>query len=357
MQPVARDCRPVVVRELDPGADPARLLLDHGQVHVEGVARPEAVGLGQGDGREHARAAQPGADRFERVGIEALAGGKARDLAQAPFAQALQAGHAHLAEGDGRAGGEGDARIDAVGEVVGGDVGFGDLGLGVALVAPAGHPLARRRLDRAGAGDLAGAIFLRQVGSLCHRRDGGAGKAELRPGLHLDQHLRDGVGGVERRDLRRLEAVEGDLDDGVVIAQVVERAEQAGIVGAGGGEDVLAGEAAVLQRAGDQRGIAEGPLERLGVVAGDAEVEPDRRAFGRVAVAEQAGKAGKRRGRLRQRQGSRAQGDGERRPGLPQPAHPPPLVCLACGNLCRRKTRRKKPDAREAGEGVPLTIA
>lgn len=62
---------------------------------------------------------------------------------------------------------------------------------------------------------------------------------------------------VQRRDLGRLDPVQLDIDQRGIETLIIKRAKDAGVIGAGGGKDILPRAAVFIQRPLNQRAVCQ----------------------------------------------------------------------------------------------------
>jgi hypothetical protein len=212
----------------------------------------------------------------QRVGREHPARGQARDLADAGGAHAAWAvalDDVERAKAQARAGIERDSRIEPRARMIGDDILGGDPCLGMACRAPALDARARGLANQRRPGRLAGAEPLGQPGGRGQRGHPGAAKDKARTAGHGDLDSPDLAGWRQRRDIGGLAPVHADGNDAAVIALGIKHADEAGVIGLRGGDQVLRG-AVFLRRSGDaQRGRAQPVGERVrGLRGGQAQL-------------------------------------------------------------------------------------
>lgn len=273
MDPLARDGGALEARDLDAEAVAARQFLDDGRGDAEQVGRCHRLVLGQRDRAEDAGPAQAVGAVRQFLGVVGLAGGQIGDLADAAFAHALFAVDAQVPEAEPGPGRHADIGIERAPGMIGHHRLRSHIDLREARRAPAVRRSTHRVLHQRAARALAGAEafgHLRLGGERSHTR---RAEPEGRADLHLHDDGADGLGGVERRDLRRLAPVHKHAHHGRIVAKAVEGRHQPTVFRPGGREDVL--RLAVFGRARrDQGGGALDDLFDLIGAAGHAELEP-----------------------------------------------------------------------------------
>ena len=263
VQPERLQREPLHGADLGAEAHAARLVLDHGEPVVEPVARPQRLRLVERYGRERARAAQALLHPLELIGVEHVARGEARDLADALGPHALVAHDGELAEAHHGAGTDGHRDVERLAREVGHDALVARLRGGVAHVAPALDGLAGGLADDAGGRGLAGRELLGQLGAGRQRRDLRLAEAVERPGVHADLDALDGLRRLEGRDLGRLAPVDQDAHHGAVVALRVEPTHDPRVVRARRGDQVLGVVEPLVLRAQQERGLLDLPAQVL----------------------------------------------------------------------------------------------
>ncbi|MEZ5713842.1 MAG: hypothetical protein R3D85_00945 [Paracoccaceae bacterium] len=236
-----RQGQPVEAGKLQPAADPPRFAVEHVEADVQTAVGVHRFALAQRDRLEGAGLAQPGGGLVDGLGREDLALGQARDAAQARWPHAAVAGDHQLAETHLRAGRQPQIAVEPRLRVVRQHRLPVDARLGVAGVAPVVDRRLRGLAHHRGAGRGAVAITLGRGGARHQRADPGLTEAEQPARRHLDLDLVHPGRIAERIERGGLAPVDQDMDRDRIITRAIGQFDQPGVIGAGGGDDLVRG--------------------------------------------------------------------------------------------------------------------